>query len=108
MFIYRFKKAEIYANLIPQSSLIRIVKRQREISRIAVEVVHASGSVLRIHKILFVGYVFDCESKAEIFVKKVVHVCIPKRVGFLRRRYVGYVLIKARSRALPSNTGAKA
>ena len=107
MFIYRFEKAEIYANLIPQSSLIRIVKRQREISRIAVEVVHA-GSVLRIHKILFVGYVFDRESEAEIFVEKVVYVRIPKRVCFLRRRYVGYVLIKARSRALPSNSGAKA
>ena len=46
MFIYRFEKAEIYANLIPQSSLIRIVKRQREISRIAVEVVHHRGLVL--------------------------------------------------------------
>lgn len=108
MFIYRFEKAEIYANLIPQSSLIRIVKRQREISRIAVEVVHAGGSVLRIHKILFVGYVFDREPEAEIFIKKIVHVGIPKRIGFLRRRYVSYVLIKARSRALPSNTGAKA
>ena len=108
MFIYRFEKAEIYANLIPQSSLIRIVKRQREISRVAVEVVHAGGSVLRIHKILFVGYIFDCEPEAEIFVEKVVYVRIPKCIGFLRRRYVGYVLIKARSRALPSHSGTKA
>ena len=102
------QKAKFRANLARQSPLIRIVKRQREISRIAVEVVHAGGSVLGVHEIFFVSYVFDRESEAEIFVEKVVHVRVPKRIGFLCRRYVGYVLIKARSRALPSHSGTKA